>query len=74
VDGHGRNRDDKGDNAGEHDDDEPGRAVFGLRRGLGNTHGVDEGVRDEQEELHLTVQRVRCDSSRNRCIIMLACR
>jgi hypothetical protein len=57
VDGHRRNGDDKGDNAGEHDDDEPGCAVFGLRRGLGDTHGVDEGVRDEQEELHLTVQR-----------------
>jgi len=56
MDSHGCNGDHKGDNAGEHDDDEPGCAVFGLRRGLGNTHGVDEGVRDEQQKLHLTVQ------------------
>jgi hypothetical protein len=24
-----------------------------LRRGLSDAHGVDEGVRDEQEEIHI---------------------
>lgn len=56
MDGHGRNGDDEGDNGGEHDDNKPGCAVFGLWRGLGDAHGTDEGVRDEQEELHETVQ------------------
>jgi len=37
----------------EHDDDEFSGAVCGFRRGLGYPHGVDEGVRDEQEELHI---------------------
>ena len=37
----------------EHDNDEFSRAVCGLGRGLGDSHGVDEGVRDEEEELHI---------------------
>lgn len=40
------------DNDGEHDDDEPGCTICSLWRGLGDAHGVDEGVRDEQEEFH----------------------
>ncbi len=43
---------DDGDDGREHDDDEPGGAVRGLRRRLGDAHGVDEGVRDKQEEFH----------------------
>jgi hypothetical protein len=57
ADGQSRHRGNNGDNRSEHDHDEPGRPVFGLRRGLGDAHGVDESVRDEQEELHGAVQR-----------------
>ena len=37
----------------EHCNDEPCGALCSFRRGLGDPHGVDEGVRDEQEELHI---------------------
>ena len=50
---------------GEHDDDEPGGAVGGLRRRLGDSHGVDEGVRDEVDELHICSMVAGRDSSRN---------
>jgi hypothetical protein len=40
-------------NGGEQGDDEPRGAFCGLRRGLSDAHGVDEGVRDEQEEVHI---------------------
>ena len=40
--------------SGEHDDNEPGGAVGSLRRGLGDPHGVDKGVRDELDELHIS--------------------
>lgn len=40
------------DNSQEHDDDELSGSVSGFRRGLGDAHRVDEGVRDEEEELH----------------------
>jgi hypothetical protein len=56
VDGQGCDGGNKGDNSTEHDDDEPGCAVCGLWRGLSDAHGVDEGVRDEQEEFHRTGQ------------------
>jgi hypothetical protein len=36
-----------------------------LRRGLGNSHGVDEGVRDEQDELHNSSMLERSNGSRN---------
>jgi hypothetical protein len=38
---------------GEQGDDEECCALCCLWRGLGDPHGVDEGVRDEQEELHV---------------------
>ena len=38
---------------GEHDDDEPCSAVCRLGRGLGDPHGVDKGVRNELNELHV---------------------
>jgi hypothetical protein len=38
----------------EHDNDEPGGTVCGLGRRLGDTHGVDKGVRDELDELHVS--------------------
>ena len=43
---------DGGKDSCQHGDDEQGGAVGGLGRGLGDAHGVDEGVRDEVEELH----------------------
>jgi len=52
VDGHDCDGDDGSEYGGEHDDDEPGGAVCGLGRGLGDPHGVDKGVRDELDELH----------------------
>jgi hypothetical protein len=54
VDGHYCDSDDGCKYGGEHDDDEPGGAVCGLRRGLGDPHGVDKGVRDELDELHVS--------------------
>jgi hypothetical protein len=39
--------------AGKQCENEPGGAFCGLWRGLGDPHGVDEGVRDEQEEVHI---------------------
>ena len=33
--------------------DKEGGAVCGLGRGLGDAHGVNKGVRDEVEELHI---------------------
>lgn len=53
VDGHERYGGDGGEHDREHDDDEPRCAIGGLGRGLGNPHGVDEGVRDEVQELHV---------------------
>jgi hypothetical protein len=50
---------------GQHDDDEPCGAIGGLRRGLGDSHGVDEGVRDELDELHIRSMVAGRDSSRN---------
>ena len=47
------------ENAKKHGGDEPGGAVGGARRGLGDAHGVDEGVREEKEKLHF------CASWRN---------
>ncbi len=41
------------DDGAEHDEDEPGGSFCGLRGGLGDAHGVDEGVRDEEEKLHI---------------------
>lgn len=44
---------DENHNGEEQSDDEPGGPLRGLRRGLGDPHGVDESVRDEQEEVHI---------------------
>jgi hypothetical protein len=54
MDGYDRDGDDGSKYDGEHDDDEPCGAVCGLRRGLGDPHGVDKGVRDELDELHVS--------------------
>jgi hypothetical protein len=54
VDGHYCDGDDGCEYGGEHDDDEPGGAVGGLRRGLGDPHGVDKGVCDELDKLHVS--------------------
>ncbi len=51
--GQNRYRDDRGEDGRQHDEDEPGGAVSGLGGGLGDAHGIDEGVRDEEEELHV---------------------
>jgi hypothetical protein len=51
--GNDRDGDDGGEHCGEHDEDEPGGSVCGLRRGLGDAHGVDKCVRDELDELHV---------------------
>ena len=53
MDGYDRDGDDGCEDGREHDDDEPGGAVCGLRRGLGDPHGVDKGVCDELDELHI---------------------
>jgi hypothetical protein len=66
VDGYDRDGGDRGNNGGEQDDDEPSGAVCGLWRGLGDAHGVDKGVRDELDELHVFPMVNRRNSSRNR--------
>ncbi len=43
---------DESDYGEKHSDDEFSGSICGLGRGLGDTHGVDEGVRDDEEELH----------------------
>jgi len=43
---------DGGNYGGEHDHDEPCGAIRSLGRGLGDPHGVDKGVRNEEDELH----------------------
>jgi hypothetical protein len=50
---------------GEHDDDEPGGTIGSLRRWLRDSHGVDKGVRDELDELHVFSMAGREDSSRD---------
>ena len=54
MDGYDRDGGDGDNHGGEHDDDEPCGAVGGLWRGLGDSHGVDKGVRDELDELHIS--------------------
>ena len=54
MDGDDGDGDDRCKDGREHDDDEQGRAVGGLRRRLGDPHGVDKGVRDELDELHIS--------------------
>ena len=56
MNGHSCDGGHQGDNDSEHDDNEPGSAVCGFWRRLGDSHGVDEGVRDEEEEFHRTGQ------------------
>jgi hypothetical protein len=53
VDGQECNAGDQNYHGGEQREDEPCSALCGLRRGLSDAHGVDEGVRDEQEEVHI---------------------
>ena len=52
MDGNQGDGSDDGDYGQEHDDDELSGSICGLGGGLGDTHSVDEGVRDEEEELH----------------------
>ena len=64
VKGQNRYRDDRGEDGRQHDEDEPGSAVSGLGRGLGDAHGVDEGVRDEEKKLHSDLMGLKCNGSR----------
>jgi hypothetical protein len=50
--GQNRNGEDGGENAGQHGDDEERSAFRSLRGWLGDAHGVDKGVRDEQKKFH----------------------
>ena len=59
-----RYRHDCGEDGGQHDEDEPGGAGCGLGRGLGDAHGVDEGVRDEEEKLHGDLMEPKRNGSR----------
>jgi hypothetical protein len=52
MDGHDGDGSDDGDYGQEHNNDELSGSIGGFRRGLGDTHSVDEGVCDEEEELH----------------------
>jgi hypothetical protein len=54
VDGNDRDGGDGRKHGSEHDDDEPCGSVCGLWRGLGDPHGVDKGVRDELDDLHVS--------------------
>jgi hypothetical protein len=47
-----------GEHGRQHDEDEPRSPICGLGRGLGDAHGVDESVRDEEEELHVNLDGV----------------
>ena len=51
----------------EHDDDEPGGAVGGLWRGLSDPHGVDKGVSDELDELHVSMGEMVAEISEGGC-------
>jgi hypothetical protein len=71
---------DRGKYGDEHDNDEFSGAVCGLGGGLGDPHGVDEGVRDEEEKLHNTSMWSSNHGSKNRprlslvrgsCILLL---
>ena len=53
MDSHECDAGDGNHDGGEQGDDEPCGAIMALWRGLGDPHGVDEVVRDEQEELHI---------------------
>jgi hypothetical protein len=50
----------------EQRENEPGGAFCGLWRGLGDPHGVDEGVRDEQEEVHILWSESSIQGNRSR--------
>ena len=58
-----RYRHDRCDHSGQHDEDEPGSAVSGLGRGLRDAHGVNKGVRDEEEKLHGDWMESKCNGS-----------
>jgi len=55
-----------GEDCSEHEEDEPRGTVCGLRRRLSDAHGVDEGVRDEEEQFHVYLMELGDNSSRNR--------
>ena len=52
MDGQNCDGGDSGKHGSEQNEDKPCGAFFRLGRGLGDAHRVDEGVRDEQNELH----------------------
>ena len=64
VDSQGGYGDYGGEDRTEHEEDEPRGTVCGLRRGLGDAHGVDEGVRDEEEQFHVYLMGVGSNGSR----------
>jgi len=66
--GHYGNRNDCCKHRGEHDDDEPGGTIGSLRRGLRDSHGVDESISDELDELHVFSMAGREDSSRDQTV------
>ena len=65
MDGNDRDGGDGDKHGREQDDNEPRGSVCGLWRGLGDPHGVDKGVRDELDELHVFPMLNWTDSSRN---------
>lgn len=67
MDGYDRDGGDGDKHDREQDDDEPCGAVGSLWRGLGDPHGVDKGVCDELDELHVSSMVNWGDGSRNQC-------
>ena len=64
VDGHDCYGCDGQKHSGEHDNDKPRGTICRLWRGLGDPHGVDENVRDEENELHVSWMMDPGDSGR----------
>ena len=61
---YGCDGDDGRNNCDQHRENEPGGPFCSLRRGLGDAHGVDKGVRDEEEKLHVFFDMSRGNGSR----------
>jgi hypothetical protein len=66
VNGHDGDRGNGCKDGGKQGNDEEGRSPLSFRRGLSDAHSVDEGIRDEKEELHIFWMTDWGDSSRNR--------
>ena len=57
---------DSGDYESEENHDEPGGSIGILGRRLGDSHCVDEGARDEANEVHVSRMLKRANSIRDR--------